>query len=68
MGYISLWGSDFAASKGCSMYKAKSELDKAQLKLDNYKPTLNTTVHDLLVETLNLEPNIDTLKSLMTDE
>lgn len=42
-------------------------MDKAQLKLDNYKPTLNTTVHDLLVETLNLEPNIDTLKSLMTD-
>lgn len=44
---------------------AKSELDKVQWELNNYKPTLNTTVHDLLVETLNSEPDIDTLELLL---
>ena len=38
MGYISLWGSDFAASKGCSMYKVSSQshIINAIIKVDHW--------------------------------
>lgn len=52
---------------GTEVATAKSEVDKAQLELDNYRPTLNTTVHDLLVKTLDPEFVSDDLNSLMTD-
>lgn len=64
MAYETERGKLNAAKEATSV--AKLELDKAQLALDNYKPTLNTVVHDLLVATLNFQSNSDELKSLMT--
>ena len=44
MGYISLWGSDFAASKGCSMYKVSSQshIVNAIIKVDHNKKLEHT--------------------------
>ena len=51
MGYISLWGRDFAASKGCSMYKVSSQshIVNAIIKVDHFRQLKTNTFLSFII-------------------
>lgn len=46
---------------------AKKKMDELQSELDNYKPSLEITVHDLLLESLKPQPDSEVLEASMTN-